>query len=53
MKTETLYKDYILTLLFVKYVTDKVRGVKYAEITMPEGGGFDDILSSGAVKGVE
>ena len=24
------YKDYILTLLFVKYVTDKFKGVKYA-----------------------
>ena len=47
------YKDYILTLLFVKYITDKFRGVKYAEISMPEGGDFDDILSSGAVKGVE
>ena len=26
------YKDYILTLLFVKYVTDKFKGVKYADI---------------------
>ena len=32
------YKDYILTLLFVKYVTDKFKGVKYADITVPEGG---------------
>ena len=31
------YKDYILTLLFVKYVTDKFKGVKYADITVPEG----------------
>ena len=30
------YKDYILTLLFVKYVTDKFKGVKYADITVPE-----------------
>ena len=35
------YKDYILTLLFVKYVTDKFKGVKYADITVPEGGSFD------------
>ena len=28
------YKDYILTLLFVKYVTDKFKGVKYADITV-------------------
>lgn len=26
------YKDYILTLLFVKYVTDKYKGQKYADI---------------------
>ena len=39
------YKDYILTLLFVKYVTDKFKGVKYADITVPEGGSFDDIVA--------
>lgn len=38
------YKDYILTLLFVKYVTDKCKGVKYADITVPEGGSFDDLV---------
>ena len=42
------YKDYILTLLFVKYVTDKFKGVKYADITIPEGGSFDDLV---AIKG--
>jgi len=39
------YKDYILTLLFVKYVSDKFRGKKYPEIIVPEGGGFDDMLA--------
>ena len=39
------YKDYILTLLFVKYVTDKFKGVKYADITVPEGGSFDDMVA--------
>lgn len=39
------YKDYILTLLFVKYVTDKFKGVKYADITVPEGGSFDDMAA--------
>ena len=39
------YKDYILTLLFVKYVTDKFKGVKYADITIPEGGSFDDLVA--------
>ncbi len=42
------YKDYILTLLFVKYVTDKFKGVKYADIAVPEGGSFDDLV---AIKG--
>ena len=39
------YKDYILTLLFVKYVTDKFEGVKYPDINIPEGGSFDDIVA--------
>lgn len=39
------YKDYILTLLFMKYVTDKFKGVKYADITIPVGGSFDDIVA--------
>ena len=39
------YKDYILTLLFVKYVTDKFKGVKYADITVPKGGSFDDLVA--------
>ena len=39
------YKDYILTLLFVKYVSDKFTGQDYADIEIPEGGSFADILS--------
>ena len=39
------YKDYILTLLFVKYVTDKFKGVVYADITVPEGGSFEDMVA--------
>lgn len=39
------YKDYILTLLFVKYVTDKFKGEMYADIEIPEGGSFDDIVA--------
>jgi type I restriction enzyme M protein len=34
------YKDYILTLLFVKYVSDKYEGDKNALIDIPEGGSF-------------
>lgn len=39
------YKDYILTLLFVKYVSDKFKGEKYADIEIPEGGSFDDMVA--------
>ncbi|MFP4460293.1 MAG: type I restriction-modification system subunit M [Candidatus Zixiibacteriota bacterium] len=40
----SLYKDYILTLLFVKYVSDKYKGQKYGAIKIPENGSFDDIV---------
>ena len=36
------YKDYVLTLVFVKYVTDKFKGAKYAPIIVPEGCSFED-----------
>lgn len=42
------YKDYILTLLFVKYVSDKAKADSNSLIDVPEGGSFDDML---AVKG--
>ena len=38
------YKDYVLTLLFVKYVSDKYAGKPYALIEIPEGGSFDDLV---------
>ena len=38
------YKDYVLTLLFVKYVSDKYKGDEYADIQVPDGGSFEDIL---------
>ena len=37
------YKDYVLTLLFMKYVSDKHAGVPDAVIEVPEGGGFADM----------
>lgn len=39
------YKDYILTLLFVKYVSDKFKGEDYGDIDIPDGGSFDDMLA--------
>ena len=38
------YKDYILTLLFMKYVSDKYAGKPDALIEVPEGGGFADMV---------
>ncbi len=38
------YKDYILTLLFVKYVSDKYKADPNALIEVPEGGGFADMV---------
>ena len=39
------YKDYVLVLLFVKYVSDKYAGVRYSPITIPEGASFSDMVA--------
>src|SRR2546430_219643 len=39
------YKDYVLVLLFVKYVSDKYAGQPGALIEVPEGGGFADMAA--------
>ena len=39
------YKDYVLTLLFVKYVTDKAKSDKNSLIDVPAGGSFDDLVT--------
>ena len=36
------YKDYVLVLLFVKYVSDRYAGQPYAAITIPPGASFAD-----------
>ena len=38
------YKDYVLTLLFTKYVSDKYAGKRDALIEVPAGGGFADMV---------
>ncbi|RKU30944.1 type I restriction endonuclease subunit M [Candidatus Poribacteria bacterium] len=38
------YKDYILTLLFMKYVSDKAANDPYPVIEVPEGGSFKDMV---------
>ncbi len=39
------YKDYVLVLLFVKYVSDKFAGLPYAPITIPAGASFADMVA--------
>jgi type I restriction enzyme M protein len=39
------YKDYVLTLLFMKYVSDKYAGKPNALIEVPRGGGFADMVA--------
>lgn len=39
------YKDYILTLLFVKYVSDKYKDDPYGAIAIPEGASFEDLVN--------
>ena len=39
------YKDYVLVLLFLKYISDKYADVKYAPISIPKGSGFKDLVA--------
>src|SRR2546422_3562304 len=39
------YKDYVLTLLFMKYVSDKYAGKSDALIEVPKGGDFAEMVS--------
>jgi len=39
------YKDYVLTLLFVKYVSDKAKADRSSLIDVPPGGSFDDLVA--------
>ena len=34
------YKDYVLVLLFIKYISDKYAGQPYAPLVIPEDAGF-------------
>ncbi len=46
------YKNYILTLLFMKYVSDKYAGKKRATIVVPEGGSFEDMVAQKGKKDI-
>ena len=39
------YKDYVLVLLFIKYISDKYAGVPVAPIIIPEGASFKDMVA--------
>jgi len=39
------YKDYVLVLLFVKYVSDRYAGQPFAQIAVPPGASFDDMVA--------
>ncbi len=39
------YKDYVLAMLFLKFVSDKYVGVPYAPVTVPEGASFSDMAA--------
>ena len=39
------YKDYVLVMLFIKYISDKYAGQPYAPITIPEGSSFTDMVA--------
>ena len=39
------YKDYVLAMLFIKYVSDKYAGVPFAPIKIPEGASFNDMVA--------
>src|SRR5258708_36684833 len=39
------YKDYVLVLLFIKYINDKYAGQPYAPITIPKGASFKDMVA--------
>jgi len=41
----SMYKDYVLVLLFIKYVSDKYSGVTFAPISILPGASFKDMVA--------
>jgi type I restriction enzyme M protein len=41
----SLYKDYVLVLLFIKYISDKYAGKPFGAIRVPEGASFADMVA--------
>ena len=40
------YKDYVLVLLFFKYVSDRYKGHPFAEFTVSPGASFEDLIAA-------
>jgi len=40
------FKDYILTLLLVKYVAYRYKGDRFADIIVSDGASFEDMIAS-------
>jgi type I restriction enzyme M protein len=39
------YKDYVLVMLFIKYISDRYAGKRYAPVTVPPGASFADMIA--------
>jgi type I restriction enzyme M protein len=39
------YKDYVLVILFVKYISDRYTGQPYSPIKIPQGASFQDLVA--------
>src|SRR3982750_1851497 len=39
------YKDYVLVMLFIKYISDKYVGKPFSAIIVPEGASFKDMVA--------
>lgn len=46
------YKDYVLTLLFFKYVSDRYKGQRYGDFTVGEGASFEDLVAAKGKKDI-
>lgn len=46
------YKDYVLTLLFFKYVSDRYKGQRYGDCIVEEGASFDDLIAAKGKKDI-
>src|SRR5689334_16837003 len=44
------YKDYVLVLLFIKYISDKYAGQPYAPLKIPKGASFKDMVALNGTK---